>query len=370
MAKAGRKPKPTYTIAVDCGALSQESPDAKGGIYTIAYNLLETLGKLDTRNNYIFYSFAPIPKKLTALFGSRATNKIMWPSVGYTFRLRMALRYDDPDVFIALSQASPITSVPTLGFVYDVGFLDHPSLYKDPDRLTKNTEDLVRRSRHIITISNSSKASILKNHMIADRNISVLYPGVSAHFKPKGPKFLSTHPYFLYLGHLKKTKNVAAIIAAFAQFLKKSDKQYRLLLVGSTRDLDPRIEAAIAKYKLGEKVQIVGFVPFRDLPKYYRGAVAFISLAKSEGFGLPIVEAMSCATPVIVANQESMPEVVGKAGIVVANNTASIVAAMESLVLESTRKQLSRKSLAVARQFDWEKFTKGVLEVLYEKFKQ
>lgn len=363
---AGRKPKPHLKIAVDCGSLSQERIKRKGGIYTLAYNFLEQLAIIDLRNTYIFYSFAAIPKGLLKRFGKRAVNKVLTPSLGYkSVRLPLALKFDKPDVFVALSQAVPKNAPRTIGFLYDIAFLEYPDLYINVEKLKQNTEELAQKSDHILTISQASKVDITKKYSFSEDKITVAYPGVSSDFKPKGPKFIGAVPYFLYVGHLKKTKNIPFLIEAFYQFQKKSSKKYELMLVGSDEDLDEDISRKIKKLQLEKLVKVRGHVPYKDLPKYYRGAAAFISIALYEGFGLPIVEAMACGTPVIVGSNSSMPEIVEKSAIVVNEHSIkSIVEGMMKMTEDSLSRDYAKKSIKQAKKYNWATFARKFYSIL------
>lgn len=366
MNKPGRKPKPILRIGVDCGALSTEDPKYKGGVYTVVFNLLLQLSLLDKKNSYIFYSFAPIPKQLLQRFGKRAKNTVLSPSFGYkSVRLPLALQKDKPDLFLALSQAVFRNAPKTIGFVYDVAFLKYSEHYKNAGRLIRNTQEVIAASTQIITISQASKNDICSYYKIDPDKITLAYPGVSEVFKPIGPKFIGQCPYFLYVGHLKKSKNIPKIIEAFAAFLKQSKQMYQLVLVGSDADFDISITEAIKRFDVEKSVIQKGYVPFRDLPKYYRGAQALISPAIYEGFGLPIVEAMACGTPVVAGSNSSMIEIVGKGGILVHQNKSNkITEALIELSQNDERKKYKQNALKEAKKFSWKKFTREVLKVI------
>lgn len=365
--KAGRKPKSVLTIGIDCGALSMTNPQQQGGVYTLTYNFLWELPFVDTRNNYLLYSFAPIKKEIINRFKGRGVNRVLKPAFGYkTIRLPLALKLDNLDIFLALNQATPKTPIPTVGVIYDLAFLKYSDFYKDFQRLKNNTDELVERAKKIITISEASKQDIIKTYNYSEEKIQVSLPGVSAHFKPHGPRYIGHLPYFLYVGHLKKTKNIPLLIKAFADFLHKNNMKYQLVLVGSDQDLDPEIPFLIDVLQLKKYVQIRGHVSYKDLPKYYRGAIAFVSPALYEGFGLPIVEAMACGCPVIVANNSSMPEIVGKVGIIIdAENIRTITQALlEISVNQVLRKKMIRNGIIQSKQFSWKNFTRKITKEL------
>lgn len=284
------------TIGVDAGALSIADDRLKLGVYRVTLNLLRELTKIDKKNTYRLYSFLPIPIN----FGPRMENRVLRPTRGwFSVRLPFELAAHPVDVFLGLSQAIPVSRARNIGFIYDFGYL--------PQRkLLRNTTDLVKRSDHIVTISQAVKKDIRRR--FGERNITVAYPGVEAIFRPAGPKYKNKNPYFLFVGALKRGKNIPFIISAFSKFQKDSKKPYDLLFAGSNLWRDPNIPKTI---------RFLGYVPDTKLAELYRGAVAFVSPSLVEGFCLPAAEALACATPVIVSNRGSFPEIVGKSGTLV-----------------------------------------------------
>lgn len=365
--RVGRRPRPKLTIAIDCGSLSPSDARAKGGVATITFNLIESLAKIDKRNSYVFFSFSPLPPKLLNLFGNRVTQRIL-PQKGFMqLWMPISLKLLNPDVFLALSQVHPKVATPTLGFVYDLAFLHFPILYKDSHRLAKNTQYLVDKSRHIVTISEASKSDILKKYKLREKNVTVAYPGVSDLFCQNGPKFVDEKKYILYIGALKRTKQIPVMLTGFSKFWQKN-KNFRFVIVGSDRDLDPEINKTIKALKLEEAVVFKGYTQIYDLPKYLRGAFAFVSTAVYEGFGLPLVEAMACGTPTVTGNNSAMREVVGKAGILVdASSGDEIAKSLNKLVDDPKyRDKLIKLGLAQVKLFKWHKFAKEVLDCVYK----
>ena len=195
--RVGRKKRPQLTIALDCGSLSPKDERARGGVATITLNVIEQLFRLDKRNSYIFYSFTPLPQNILSRFETRAKNRVL-PRLGFlSFWIRIFLKLDKPDVFLALSQIAPKTQVPTVGFIYDVAFLEFSKHYKDARRLARNTAALIDRSRHIVTISDSSKMDVMKTYALPEKKISVFYPGVSDIFTAPGPKYVDAKKYWI-----------------------------------------------------------------------------------------------------------------------------------------------------------------------------
>ena len=365
VAKRGRPAQKPLVIAVDAGVLGEQDETLQGGVYTVSSQLLKKLAVLDRKNHYLLFSFSPIPKEEMIQFGSHAKN-IVLPQWGwFRFWVPLALRFFHPDIFLGLSQAMPAISTPTIGFIYDVAFERFPAGYPDSyKKLSRNSRFLANNSSKLITISQYSKEEIQKEYGITEKKIIVSYPGTASIFTPEGPRFIDDRPYFLYVGALKRTKNVPLLIRAFAQFLNEYQKPYRLLLVGSPAWMDPEIKTMIQRHNLTDAVIIKGYVSATDIPQYYRGAQALIISSLYEGFGLPALEAMSCGVPVIANDIAALREIVGDSGILLGSDTEDELkkALLELATDENKRKYLCEKGLKRAQKFSWATFATRVLQ--------
>ncbi len=177
--------------------------------------------------------------------------------------------------------------------------------------------------------------------------------------------------YFLCIAsQLEPRKNIPHLINSFVALITEHPNlDINLVLIGTTRHKRPDIEQTlqkIAQYK--DRIIITGYVPDEDLSAIYSGAIAFVFPSLYEGFGLPILEAMQCDTPVISSNSTSLPEVVGDAGILVdPKDQDQLCQAMLDILTDgSLRKNLKQKGLERAKQFSWEKCANETVEI-YKK---
>jgi len=355
-------------IGIDGGALSIADDRLKVGVYRVAYNLVKELPRLEAGNDYRVYSFGR---------GEQGTRGLGRKNVSFVPLVRpgfqkiwqpIELIRHPVDVYLGISQSLPTTlyDVKKIGFIYDVGFLEHPEFYRESYyALSLQTSAVIRRSDHIITISQSSAKSIRDMYHVPAEKLTVAYLGVEKQFHPTGRKYRGEHPYFLFVGSLKPGKNVPMMLRAFADFLAKSKTEYDFVLAGSDYWLDPGISATINSLRLADRVHIIGFVDDDVLAGYYRGAAAFVSVSLIEGFGLPVVEAMASGTPVIGSTAGSFPEVVGDAGILVnPEDEHALVRAMHDISTSpQLGKRLSLDGLKRAKQFSWTAFARTVLHV-------
>ncbi len=354
-------------IGVDAGAICETDDRLKVGVYRVTHELLNHLTTLDTTNAYRLYSFASIPREIMTKFGNRMVNIALTPSVGYMkVRLPFHLRFHPNDVFLGLSQAVPIGVAHAVGFVYDLGFLVAPKEYGDSaERLTKQTENTIFRSSHIITISETVKNDIIKTYHIDSSRISVCLPGIADIFLTPGEESHHPHPYFLSVGLLKPGKHLPVAIRAFAAFLKSVKKPYDFIIIGGDTQLDPDIKKTIHELRLEKRVHLLGYLSDSDVGKWYRGAEALIALSAHEGFCLPAAESMACGTPVIYANLGALPEIVGEGGIAVTTaNTSSIVGALYGMTQKTTRMEKQKAAYLQSKKYRWESFASGVLSVI------
>ena len=176
------------------------------------------------------------------------------------------------------------------------------------------------KAKHIFTVSENTKSDIVKYYHINPKKITVIYNGVGEEFVKKNQKEFSylytkysipkNKKVLMYVGNLKKHKNLENLLEAFANL--KSKEEYRLILVGKAFKNIDEIEEKEKKLKIKKYVIHTGAVSQKELIDFYNLADLFIFPSLYEGFGLPVLESLKCGTPVICSNTSSMPEVGGK----------------------------------------------------------
>ncbi len=355
-------------IGVDAGALSVRDDRLRVGVYRVTVNLLRELGKIDKTNDYRLYTFLPIPPEQMKEFGPRMGNVVVRPVIGWSMiQLPIELRRRPVDVFLGLSQMVPLSSARNIGFVYDLGFFRYPGAYPGSlARLEMQTRQLVKRSDRIVTISKSTESDIINAYRIDKKHITVSYPGIDTRFTAHGAKHKEKHPYILYVGALKRGKNIPFAIRAFKKFLDKTKKPYDFLIVGGDYWADRIIPQIIETLGVWDRVKLTGFVSDRELPAYYRGASALLLTSLWEGFCLPATEAMKSGCPVVYARTGSLPEIVGNAGLVFAKDKeAQAVEALKKITSSAVlRGKLGHTGIARSKQFTWRAFAQRVYRII------
>lgn len=174
--------------------------------------------------------------------------------------------------------------------------------------------------------------------------------GVSSLFHPDGPRWFNARPYLLYVGNQKPHKNVEGLVKAFAASGLVSD--FDLLLTG---EMSASVSRAVSDFRLGDAVRGLGLVREEGLPSLYRGAHALVMPSHYEGFGLPVLEAMACGTPVLSSDKTALPEVGGDAAAYFdPDDQESFVEGLRSLLNTQALSGMRPRGLKRAKLFDWD----------------
>ncbi len=291
-------------------------------------------------------------------------------------------------LFIPASAMPIIYPKNTVAVIHDVGFMRFPEAYGGWQRayLRWSTKFAVKHAKKIITISQFSKSEIIKYFNCDKDKIDVVPLACDSEkfkiIKDKNKikkvldKYSISKPYILFVGRLEKKKNIKNIIKAFLEFKASSaSASYKLVLSGSPglADARPRMtgEKNDARPRMtGEKIQddiiMPGFVPDEDLPYLYSGAEIFLFPSLYEGFGMPILEAMACGTPVITSNISSCPEVGGDAVAYVNPKNYKEIADMTQKLLSDNdfRQSIIKQGLDRAKKFSWQECGLKTITVL------
>jgi O-antigen biosynthesis alpha-1,2-mannosyltransferase len=220
-----------------------------------------------------------------------------------------------------------------------------------------------RAAQKIVTVSEFSRAEICEWAGLSPERVVLVPNGVSSNYIPNGPFHLPGYPYLFYVGNHMPHKNLRRILTAFA--VSGLAKDLFFLLTG---DADSGLSELVISLGIQNRVVFTGVVAEADLPAYYRGASAVVLVSTSEGFGLPVVEAMACGTPVLAARATSLPEVAGGAALLVdPYNIEEIADGMRRIVTEGTLRDSCRaKGLQQSSRFNWDQSAQILSAILVE----
>jgi len=232
---------------------------------------------------------------------------------------------------------------------------------------------ILRRADRIITISECSKQDIVRIYGVPEHKITVTLLAADSSYRPDPPGVPSAAitalpgPYILNVGTLEPRKNLDGLLQAFAR-AKKKGIPHKLVVTGAKGWGESRIAALVKSLELADSVIFTGFIDDADLPHLYSGADFFVYPSLYEGFGLPVLEALSCGTPTITSAVSSLPEVAGDAALQVdPRSEAELSAAILQLAGDAVlRQNLRAKGLAQAGTFSWERTVRETLRVYEE----
>ncbi|MBI4301386.1 MAG: glycosyltransferase family 4 protein [Chloroflexi bacterium] len=304
-------------------------------------------------------------------------KKVMpFPRLWTHLRLSLEMIQHAPDVLFVPAHVLPLIhprrSVVT---IHDLGYLYYPSTHRPWawHYLYLTTAYNARYARHIIVDSGATKADVVTRLKIDPNKITVVYPAASPEFRPnvdkEAIKILKDRygvegDYILYVGTLHPRKNLARLIAAYSKLRRESQVQARLVLAGVKGWLPSSLLRELDR--LDTAITLTGFVSPEDLPILYSGAALLVMPSLFEGFGLPVLEAMACGTPVVAAYGSALPEVVADAGILVDPLSVDDIAGGIAQVINnpSLRAELRGRGLLRARSFSWHEAAQKTLAVL------
>ncbi|EQD24050.1 MAG: hypothetical protein D084_Lepto4C00616G0006, partial [Leptospirillum sp. Group IV 'UBA BS'] len=219
----------------------------------------------------------------------------------------------------------------------------------------------------VLTVSEFSRREILEWSKLAPFRVRVAQNGVSPEFSPEGSARDPGYPYFLYVGNRKPHKNLEMLLTALSR--ARLPDPFRLAVGGSPT---PEFSARLRRLGLGERVVFLGRMSDRDLPSVYRGARALLFPSVYEGFGLPVLEAMACGTPVLASRIPAVEEVAGEAACLLPpGDPEAWKEAMERLSESPERaRELGSRGPERARPDTWEKDSGIVREVLEQALEE
>ena len=260
-----------------------------------------------------------------------------------------------PDVFFSPGYNAPFGR--PCPFVFCIHDLNHLVIQENSSALKRRYYrhillPAVHKARSLLTVSEFSRQAIAEWAGIDCAKVVNVSNGISAAFSPHGAVYQgSSRPYFLYVGNHRPHKNIRRLLRAYAACGLRGE----VALVSTGRPNDG-LQHEIESLRLSEDVSFVGEVTDDQLAELYRGALGLVLVSLYEGFGLPIVEAMACGTPVLASSVASMPEVAGGAALLVDPLDEDAIAdGLVRLAMDSRlREQLRSYGLLRACDFSWE----------------
>jgi glycosyltransferase involved in cell wall biosynthesis len=367
-------------IGIDAHAIGAKL----GGNETYIRNLIETLAKSDHVNRYTLYFVNREAARQWQGKYERFTVRLLpppTPIVRVPIALELELRRRPVDVLHVQYTAPTFCPVPVVATIHDLAFEHLPETFTRRGRaqLRLTVRRTAKRAARIATVSEFSRQDIIQTYGIAPEKVAVTYNGISPIYRTESEsadeaaelrsRYRIRSQYLLAVGSVQPRKNLMRLIRAYDTLRHRNpDLQMQLVLVGRHLWLFREVVREAARHARAEDIVMTGYVPERDLPALYRNALAFVYPSLFEGFGLPPLEAMACGTPVITSDVSSLPEIVGRAALLVnPYDEEEIAGAIARLMTDTElRRQLATEGAARAKQFTWQSTADKTLALYHQ----
>ncbi len=363
------------------------------GTEAYSLHLIQSLVKIPRAHQFRLYTPVPLP---TDLAGAECDAEcevrvIPLPRLWTHVRLAWEVRRHSPDVLFVPAHVMPLMCpVPTVVTVHDLGYLCYPQAHRPYDRwyLDLTTRRHARLAAYIVADSQATRDDLVRHYQADPDRVIVVYPGRDEKLaRVESPGAVTDvrerygilgvpseakrrtngmgGDYLLYLGTLQPRKNLVRLVEAFAH-LQPAAIDMQLVLAGKKGWHCEVLIDRVRSLGLSGRVAFPGYVDDDDKAALISGATALVYPSLYEGFGLPVLEAMACGTPVLTSNVSSLPEVAGNAALLVNPlNVDDISAGISRLITDADlRRSLVMKGYAQVRKFSWARAGYQVLQVL------
>jgi glycosyltransferase involved in cell wall biosynthesis len=343
------------------------------GIERYWKNLIENLSKLSGKPDIILYS--NFKKSNIKPYKSFSFYTPLFKNGLYRllFGFYEAEKKFKPDIIHVSNFSSLIKKVPVIVTVHDLCFKLHPEFFSIKSIMAFNLffKRTLNSSKAVICISDSVKEELIKFYPEIKNKTYVIYDAADEIFRPISKKeivnsylekeFNLKPPYFLVIGDIQERKNPIPIIDAFS-LLKTNTPEIQLVFVGKNM-MKNTIENKYSKLIKLNKLRFLGYTTDEELNYLYNGAISLIFNSFYEGFGLPILEAMACKTPVICSDIKIFREIAENSAIFVKNQTELHDALNKIYYNPSLRNKYSDLGYERSKYFSWQKTAKETMHI-------
>jgi glycosyltransferase involved in cell wall biosynthesis len=349
-------------------------PHKMEGFGWFTFEVVKRIVEQHPEHNFFFFFDRPYDTKF--VFADNVTPVVLYPparhpilyKMWFNFSVTKALKKYKADLFFSPDgYLSLKTQVKQIGVMHDLNFEHYPQDL--PTSLRKYYKKyfplFAKKANHIITVSKFSKQDIITQYGVDENKITVAHNGGSEKFKPLSitkqlevkKVYTGNSDYFVYVGALHARKNTERLLQAFDQFKTTINSDLKLIIVGEKLFKSEKDTSDFESLKHKGDVIFTGHLPIENVVEIVASAKGLLLVSYFEGFGIPLVEAMRCGTPVITSNVTSLPEVVGDCGLIVDPfKVDDISQAMETLISDKElQKSLSEKGLERSTLFSWQK---------------
>jgi glycosyltransferase involved in cell wall biosynthesis len=348
------------------------------GVGNYIKHLVACLSKLDSKNEYLLFASRENDHHLKHLGGnfrvqyapSNRTIRLAWEQLILPRRLKR----ERIDVYHGTTFVTPLhkTSRQVVS-IHDMTFYLTPERHSLHKRVYFRAmiPKAVRGSDRVIAISESTKRDLLRLLDVEADKISVVPLGVDSRFSPAvdeavlagvREKYNLPSKFILFVGMIEPRKNLQILLDVYEA--AGLDEDIDLVLAGNLGWDYQGLLRKIADSPVSHRIRMLGYIADADLPALYTLATLFVYPSVYEGFGLPVLEAMACGTPVVTSNVSSLPEVAGDAAVLFdPSDSRSLASALQEVLGSSQlRKSMSERGRQRAQLFTWERTAQKTLE--------
>lgn len=359
----------------------------KHGMDFVVLQEIKELQKMDTPHEYFVFVKPGVDRCIESsehvhIIEVNCPSYPLWEQ----WALPRAARKAGVDILHCTSNTAPIwCDIPLVLTLHDIIFLEprdkkNKSLYQNLGYFYRRWDvpRILKKCRRIITVSDFELGNIKQKLPLPDSQLKMIYNGYNEWFRPiesdkqQYRKYIADAGYFFFLGNTDPKKNTERTLVAYAKYLELSEVKRPLLMA----DLDQEYLNGIIERNgieaIRDHIVMPGYIINSDLPYIYNNAFAFLYTSLRESFGIPLLEAMACGTPVITSNKSSMPEIAGHDAILI-NPESSDEIALKMLQLERDTDFYQRQKavgLERAKLFSWRKTTENLLRLYEEVYKE
>lgn len=352
----------------------------KHGMDFVALEIIRRLQRMDTVNQY-YILVAPgedvclQPSANVTIITLRCPTYPLWEQVA----LPLAIKRLKPDIIHCTSNTAPLMGkIPLVLTLHDIIYLEtrqqsSASWYQNMGwyyrRLVVPT--ILKRCAAIITVSRFECQRIRESLQLDASQLVPIHNGYGDHFKPiEQPyvvtsRYLKEADYLLFLGNTDPKKNTPRTLKAYGLYVQQTPNPLPLLVADLASEYIDQVLSDIDMPFIRPLLRFSGYIPNTDLPALYTGAKVFLYTSLRESFGIPLLEAMACGTPVVTSNTSSMPEVAGDAALFADPTDEKEIAAqlMKLLTDETCYQSMVSKGLERVKAFSWEATAKATFNV-------
>jgi glycosyltransferase involved in cell wall biosynthesis len=362
---------------------SRSQTQERTGVEQFAFSVIEELKKILPESATVrLYLRGDEPVEGAASLPASWEKRTLWtPKMRFWTSLRLSLEMllHRPDVLFVPAHVLPwVRGKRTVTVIHDVAFLHNPECYSVFERWYAHcmTRTAVRHADVVVIPSEATRRDIEQAYRDIHARLVVVpegYDHIQFHtqIEPRLvagtlAKYQINVPYVFFVGRIEEKKGIVQLVRAFEQYVRAhQDGQHLLVLAGKPGYGYATVRAAIDASPMAVRIRELGFVPSSDLPQLYAGASVLSFATKYEGFGIPVLEARACATPVIVRSGNATEEIAGEATFVTDGTTQDLVEVLEkALSGNADLREAAQRDSEQVQEYTWQRTAQQIAVLL------